>query len=142
METYPVEEYQICMPTGTECQCRRVPHNHRRNGTYAHAHGLFALPIPSTNNEHPSWADAALQHPKEEALGVQALVVEATRRTHQTCAPKEDDAEDDSLNGKALGEDYGWICTTDESKIEYCSAHRVSVADNKIEICPKTEKCL
>jgi len=123
METYPVEEYQIFMPTGTKCQYRPVSHKDRRSGTYAHAHGLFALLVPSTNNEHPSWADAALQHPKEEALGVQALVVEATRSTHQARAPEEDDTEDDSLNGKALSQDYGWICTTDESKIEDCSAH-------------------
>lgn len=114
METYPVEEYQICRPTGPKCQCLSVLHNDRRSGTYAHAHGLFSLLIPSTNNEHPSWADAALQHAKEEALGIQALVVEAARCTHQTCAPEEDDAEDDSLNRKALSEHYGRICTTDE----------------------------
>ena len=115
METYPVEEYQIFMPTGTKCQYRPVSHKDRRSGTYAHAHGLFALLVPSTNNEHPSWADAALQHPKEEALGIQALVVEAACRTHQACTPKEDDAEYYSLNGKALSEDYGRICTADES---------------------------
>ena len=113
-----------------------------RRDTYAHAHGLFTLLVPSADNEHPCWADAALQHPEEEALGIQALVVEATRRTHQTCTPKEDDAEDDSLNGKALSEDYGWICTTDESQVEDRSAHRVSVANIEVEVCSKSKEGL
>lgn len=115
METYPVDEYQICMPKGTRCQRHIITRDDRRSDTYAHAHGLFTLFVPSADNEHPSWADAALQHPKEEALGIQALVVEAACRTHQACTPKEDDAEYYSLNGKALSEDYGRICTADES---------------------------
>lgn len=42
---------------------------------------------PATNHKHPCWGDARFEHAKDEALSVEALVVETSGGTGHAYSP-------------------------------------------------------
>lgn len=52
-----------------------------------HTHGLLALLVPHSHNQHEHWADATLQKPQKESLYIEALKVFTDSREDETDAP-------------------------------------------------------
>ena len=78
---------------------------------------------------HPCWRDTRFEHTKEEALSVEALVVEASSGAGEADSPEQNDAKDDSFNRIPLSQYDCRIRADDEAEVEYRCRHRIAQAN-------------
>lgn len=97
-----------------------------------HSHGLLVLLIPTSDNEHKHWADAALQQSKAESLSVKVSIVSAYSRKDQGETPKSDNNRGNSLDWKSLGQNHSRIGTDNKSKVKNGGRHRIPITDRQV----------